>query len=287
MPRIRGSRGYTHLGAGLAGKLITMQETTDFLECAIEIARGAGAILLEGYGTAKAIHHKGTIDLVTEFDRRSEAFIVQALRRHFPDHAIRAEEGGIVSGAGGYEWLVDPLDGTTNFAHNFPCFAVSLALTQAGRTMVAVVYEPVHAELFAATRGGGATLNGNAIHVSQNTALEQCMLATGFPYDLRTNPNNNLAEFHAFLLCAQAVRRPGAAALDLCYTACGRLDGFWELTLHPWDTAAGGLIVEEAGGRVTTAAGNESWLSQPSIVASNKHIHAKMLAVLAATQTRT
>jgi myo-inositol-1(or 4)-monophosphatase len=264
-----------------------MQRATDFLERAIEIARGAGEILLEGYGTAKAIHHKGSIDLVTEFDRRSETFIVEALRRNFPDHAIRAEEGGSVNGAGGYEWLVDPLDGTTNFAHNFPCFAVSLALTQASRAIVAAVYEPVHGELFAATRNGGATLNGNPIRVSQNTVLEQCMLATGFPYDLRTNPNNNLAEFHAFLLCTQAVRRPGAAALDLCYTACGRLDGFWELTLHPWDTAAGGLIVEEAGGRVTTAAGNDSWLSQPSIVASNSHIHAKMLAVLAATQTGT
>ena len=287
MPDIHDPHGYTHRDGGRTGKLTAMQKTTDFLARAIEIARGAGAILLEGYGTEKTIHHKGTIDLVTEFDRRSEAFIVQALRRHFPDHAIRAEEGGSVSGAGGYEWLVDPLDGTTNFAHNFPCFAVSLALTQAGRTIVAVVYEPVHGELFVATRNGGATLNGNPIHVSQNTALEQCMLATGFAYDLRSNPNNNLAEFHAFLLCTQAVRRPGAAALDLCYTACGRLDGFWELSLHPWDTAAGGLIVEEAGGRVTTAAGNESWLSQPSIVASNSHIHAKMLAVLAATRNST
>lgn len=258
-------------------------DTKAILDTAIKIARRAGDLLREGWGQAQTIGYKGEIDLVTERDRASEALIIAALRQAFPDHRIYAEEEGKAAGhtASGYTWLVDPLDGTTNYAHGFPVFAVSLALAYQGRAEVGVIYDPLRDECFSARRGGGAALNGSPIRVSTTTSLRRSLLATGFPYDVWTSPENNLDHFSAFVLHAQGVRRPGAAAIDLAYVACGRLDGFWELKLHPWDVAAGALIVQEAGGRVTDFRGGPHFTSGREIVASNGLIHNEMLAVLA------
>ncbi|MCC6191480.1 MAG: inositol monophosphatase [Anaerolineales bacterium] len=251
----------------------------DYLTLAIVAAREAGALLREGFGQATRVEHKGAIDLVTDYDRQAEALILARLRAAFPEHAINAEESGRTAGSA-REWLVDPLDGTTNFAHGFPQFAVSLALTEHGRLTVGVVYDPLRDELFAARSGQGATLNGAAIRVSAVRSLDQALLTTGFPYDIRTNPRNNLAEFTRFQLRCQAVRRPGAAALDCAWVAAGRADGYWELRVSPWDVAAGALIAREAGGRVTSPAGGDDFLGQDAIVVSNGLIHAEMLAVL-------
>ncbi len=253
----------------------------DYLVFAERVAREAGAILRAGYGHAAAIEHKGTaIDLVTEFDRRSEAHILAALRAAYPDHAVNAEESGTNSVVSDYQWLVDPLDGTTNFAHGFPVFAVSLGLTHRGRLRVGVVYDPVREELYAAEAGQGAALNGQRLAVSAQTELGHALLATGFPYDVRTNPHNNFREFVNFHLRAQAIRRAGAAALDCAWIAAGRVDGYWEFRMKPWDVGPGAFIVREAGGRVTTAAGEEDFLGRDSIVVSNGKIHEQMLQVL-------
>lgn len=254
----------------------------NYLSIATDIARAAGAILREGYSQKKNITLKGAVDLVTEYDHRSEALIVARLRAAFPAHAIRAEEGTNNATASDYEWLVDPLDGTTNFAHGFPVFSVSLALTECGQLRVGVVYDPLRDELFAAEAGQGATLNGAPIHVSTETDLSRALLATGFPYDLRTNPHNNFAQFIQFQLRSQTVRRAGSAALDCCWVAAGRLDGYWEYRVKPWDVGAGALIAREAGGRVTTAEGAEDFLGREAIVVSNGHIHQQMLTVLQA-----
>ena len=226
---------------------------TNYLEVAIAAARQAGAIVREGYGQAVHITHKGAIDLVTETDKRSEAVILARLREAFPGHAINSEESGRAAG-NEFEWLVDPLDGTTNFAHKFPVFSTSIALTCRHELIVGVVYDPLRDELYSAEAGQGATMNGAPIHVSDTSALGQALLSTGFPYDVRTNPVNNLAEFTRFQLASQGVRRTGSAALDCCWVAAGHLDGFWELRLNPWDVGAGALIAREAGGRVTTYA---------------------------------
>lgn len=252
----------------------------DYLFVAERIARAAGAILLEGYGHVGPVEHKGTIDLVTDFDRRSEALIVGELKHAFPEHAIHAEESGRSALTNEYEWLIDPLDGTTNFAHGFPVFAVSLTLTHRGQLRAGVVYDPLRDELFAAQAGQGATLNGQPVRVSTETTLDRSLLATGFPYDVRTNPHNNFAPFVQFHLRAQAVRRAGSAALDCAWVAAGRLEGYWEFRVKPWDVGAGALLVREAGGRVTTAAGDQNFLGSDSIVASNQHIHDQMLRVL-------
>ncbi len=254
----------------------------DYMPIAERIARAAGAILLEGYGNVGrvGVAHKGAIDLVTDFDHRSEALIVQELKQAFPAHAVHAEESGRSAIANDYEWLIDPLDGTTNFAHGFPVFAVSLALTHRGDLCAGVVYDPLRDELFAAEAGQGATLNGQRLHVSTETALDRSLLATGFPYDVRTNPHNNFAQFVQFHLRARAVRRAGSAALDCAWVAAGRLEGYWEFRVKPWDVGAGALLVREAGGRVTTATGNKIFLGRDSIVASNGQVHGQMLRVL-------
>jgi myo-inositol-1(or 4)-monophosphatase len=244
------------------------------------IARAAGAIVREGYGRAAHIEHKGAIDLVTEFDRRSEELILRELRAAFPGHAVHAEESGRSGAASEYEWLIDPLDGTTNFAHGFPVFAVSLALTHNGRLRAGVVYDPLRDELFAAEAGRGATLNGQPLRVSPQRDLSRALLATGFPYDVRTNPHNNFAEFVRLHLRVQAVRRAGSAALDCAWVAAGRLDGYWEFRVKPWDVGAGALVAREAGGRVTTVEGNENFLGRDSIVVSNGQLHEAMLALL-------
>jgi myo-inositol-1(or 4)-monophosphatase len=245
------------------------------------ILREAGALLLDFQARGFTVEHKGAVDLVTEADRASESLIVSRLRDAYPDDAVLTEEERSHAGvAGGRRWILDPLDGTTNFAHGFPCFAISLALEREGTVALAAVFDPTRDEFFSALRGEGARRNGEPIHVSRCSELDRALLATGFPYDVRTSPDNNLREFGAFALRAQAVRRAGAAALDLCYVAAGRFDGFWEAGLKPWDVAGGWLLVEEAGGAVSDYLGDPFDLSKPDVVASNGRIHDAIVAVL-------
>jgi myo-inositol-1(or 4)-monophosphatase len=253
---------------------------SDILPIAESIARRAGAGVLEGFGRKGRVKQKGAIDLVTEFDQRSEELIISALQKEFPDHAILAEESGHHAKAGEYRWIVDPIDGTTNFAHSFPLFAISMALARGNVPVAGVVYDPLHDEMFAAEQGQGATLNGRPMHVSSQANLGQSLLATGFAYDIRTNPRNNLAQFGQFQFRTQGVRRLGSAALDCAWTAAGRVDGYWEFGVKPWDIAAGALLVREAGGRSTSTDGDESFLSTDTIVVSNGLIHEQMLCVL-------
>lgn len=246
-----------------------------------DLARQAGEILMSGFGRHHQIGHKGIIDLVTEMDRRSEAFLLEAIRSCYPQHRILAEESGGNPGEEDHIWYVDPLDGTVNYAHGVPIFTVSLAYSAGGKMTLGVVYDPTRDECFSAERGKGAWLNGDSIRVSNARQLDQSLLVTGFPYDIRTNPENNLDHFATFSLCTRGVRRLGSAALDLCYVAAGRFDGFWEIRLSPWDVAAGGLIAKEAGAMVTNLHGGEDYLSPPqSILAANPYLHPQMMAVL-------
>jgi myo-inositol-1(or 4)-monophosphatase len=261
---------------------VSALETRELGEAACAFAREAGAILLDGYGRVHAPEKKGRIDLVTEFDRRSEALLLARIRARFPDHAILAEE----SGAGGasharVRWVCDPLDGTTNFAHNYPFFGVSVGVEVDGAMAAGAVYDPVRDEMFAAAAGRGATLNGTPIRVSAIADLDTALLVTGFPYDVREHPGRHVPLFQEFLLRAQGVRRDGSAALNLCYVAMGRFDGMWEGDLSPWDVAAGSLIVREAGGVVTGYRGESFRLDGRRIVTANPTLHAKLLTVVA------
>jgi len=250
------------------------------LSLASGLARQAGDILRQAYGKAVEAKHKGEVDLVTEFDLRAEHLLTQALRAAFPQDAILAEEGGS-SGSGELTWGIDPLDGTTNFAHGVPLFCVSIACVRDHQPLLGVVYDPMRDELFAASAGGGATLDDRPIHVSTTRRLDQSLLVTGFPYDIRTNPDNNLNHYARFAVLSLGVRRLGSAALDLAYVACGRFDGFWEFRLSPWDFAAGLLLAREAGGTVTRADGGPDVFVEPtSILATNGHLHAVMLEEL-------
>jgi myo-inositol-1(or 4)-monophosphatase len=251
------------------------------LNFAIRVARDAGALIRDRVGTNIGIDHKGSIDLVTDVDLASERLIREAISTYYPRHEILAEEGGLSESGSEYRWVVDPLDGTTNYAHGYPVFCVSIALECKGEPVLGVVYDPMRDELFAAEQGAGATLNNRAIHVSKVQDLMQGMLSTGFPYDIKTSKLTNLDHWSNFAMSAQALRRDGAAALDLCYVACGRFDGFWELNLSPWDTAAGALIVAEAGGRISNFSGGAFSNYKREIVASNGLIHDRMLEVLA------
>lgn len=245
------------------------------------LARAAGEILRADFGQQQAIEHKGVIDLVTEADRRSEAYLVGEIRRLFPDHHLVTEESGEHAGEDCCRWFIDPLDGTVNYAHGVPIFSVSLAYAEGEALRLGVVYDPTRMECFSAEWGRGAWLNEAPIKVSQATELDQSLLVTGFPYDIRTNPHNNLDLYGRFALRTQGVRRFGSAALDLCYVACGRLDGFWEISLQPWDLAAGGLIAREAGAKVTNLAGGREILISPcSVVAANAPLHAQMMGVI-------
>ncbi len=266
-----------------------MTYLTDTLGAAEEIARGAGAILREGARLADfSVDFKSSaIDPVTEYDRRSEAYIVGELRRRFPGDRIVGEEGGNyahpegVTAETGRRWHVDPLDGTVNFAHGLPIFSVSIGMEDAAGLAVGVVYNPMTDELFAAARGQGATLNGKPIRPSRVTTLGRAMLITGFPYDRHTSEVNNFDNFVAFKRTAQAVRRLGSAALDLCNVACGRADGYWELKLGAHDMTAGIVVVREAGGTVTDFIGGADLFGRREAVASNGLIQAEMLVVLA------
>ena len=248
-----------------------------FLEVAVAAAREAGAIIAAAMDRPKTISYKGEVDLVTETDKKSEAVILQRLRSEFPAHAIIAEEGG-ASGAGAsaeYQWFVDPLDGTTNFAHGYPVFAVSLGLLQHGEPLVGAIYNPVSKEMFTAIRGEGAYRNESSIRVSTVSKLSQSLLATGFPTHKRVQ-NPNIHYYWEFTLHSHGVRRAGAAALDVCSVACGQFDGFWEFGLKSWDTAAGILLVQEAGGRISNFSGGLYRPGDFECLASNALIHEQM-----------
>jgi myo-inositol-1(or 4)-monophosphatase len=249
-------------------------------EIALQAARAGGVVLMSKLGMALTIEHKGEVDLVTDADRAAEKAIVDVLRGTFPRHEILAEEADYGDGPSSYRWIIDPLDGTTNFAHGFPWFAISIALAISGEVVLGVVFQPYTDELFVAEKGKGATLNGTPIHVSRVDALDQALIATGFPYDRKRSPVNNLDHFSNFQQAAQACRRAGAASLDLANTAAGRLDGYWEMKLKPWDMAAGKLLVEEAGGRVSDFDGAPLDLYGQECLASNGLLHRSMQDVL-------
>ena len=247
---------------------------------AVDLARKAGALLKEQFNQKHEINYKGDINLVTEADKMSEDLIIAALSRKFPDHGILSEESPMITGAGKLRWIIDPLDGTTNYAHGYPIFCVSIALENEGEIILGVVYDPMRDEIFVAERGEGAYLNDKKLTVSHIDNISKSLLATGFPYDIRESKENNLDYFNSMAINVQAIRRAGAAALDLAYLAAGRFDGFWELKLKPWDTAAGCLMVEEAGGVISDIAGKKWHLQSPSLLASNGLIHEQMIKVL-------
>jgi myo-inositol-1(or 4)-monophosphatase len=244
------------------------------------MARQAGRILSDGYEKEIQVSYKGAIDLVTEIDHRSEEYLLGEVSRLFPGHHVMAEESGGADG-GEDQWYIDPLDGTVNYAHGVPMFSVSIAYARAGELTLAAVYDPIRDELFTAERGKGAWLNARPLWVSSATELQRSLLVTGFPYDIVRTPRNNFDHFARFALLTQGVRRLGSAALDLGYIAAGRFDGYWELSLKPWDLAAGALLVREAGGLVTKVDGSPDLLSAPlSVLAANPVIHEKMLKEL-------
>lgn len=253
------------------------------LNFAIQTARDAGQILLEKFGRNIKVSKKGDINLVTEADLASERLIVERIRSYYPRHSILAEESGeslvAIEGENAWKWIIDPLDGTTNYAHGYPCFCVTLALEHNGEIVIGVTYDPTRDELFAAEKGQGASLNGRKIRVSNAENLGDALIVTGFPYDFaqRQGFAKHLTEF---LLRSRGVRRDGSAAIDMAYVACGRFDGFWEEGLNPWDVAAGLLLVTEAGGRVSYYDDQPFSIYAPPICASNGLIHAQMLEVL-------
>ena len=248
----------------------------DFVPAMTAIAREAGGLLMQHFARRVSIEYKGEADLVTVADRESEALIRSRIKARWPAHDILGEEGGLQDSGSDFRWYVDPLDGTTNFAHGFPVFCVSLAVEFKGRQIASVIYDPTRDELFAAEQGSGAHLNGRRIHVSQTARLVESLVATGFPSHKR-HANPNIFFYHQITLHSHGVRRAGSAALDLCCVACGRFDGFWEFNLNPWDTAAGVLIIEEAGGKVTDMSGGPFQLNSRETVASNGLIHAALL----------
>lgn len=260
---------------------ITAKALRVYRDAAIDLAERAGKLLRAGGSRRRRIDYKGTINLVTEMDRRSERLIGRELQRLFPTHDLLAEEdeGNVLRGSD-YRWIVDPLDGTTNYAHGLPLYSVSIGLEYQGAMVVGVVYQPELEEMFSAQLGGGARLNGRRIEVSSVSRLERSLLVTGFPYDMHTTRADNLNHFRRFMKRAQAVRRLGSAALDFCYVACGRFDGFWEMKLAPWDMAAGSLICQEAGARVTNFENRKFSVFGREVVASNGKIHAAMLRTL-------
>ncbi len=257
--------------------------TYQILETAIQAAREAGEILRQYSSRGFEISNKGRIDLVTEADLASEHHIKELISSRYPSHGILAEESGISphhDETAEYLWIIDPLDGTTNYSHGFPCYAVSIGIERKGESVIGVIYDPSRDELFASERGSGATVNGAPIRVSEIDHLERALLVSGFPYDVRENMDSYLPAWRRFLERAQGVRRFGAAAIDMAYVAMGRLDGFWEKGLSPWDTAAGWIIIEEAGGRVTKLDGSGYDNFSASLLCTNGRIHDEMLEVM-------
>ena len=248
----------------------------------VDLARQAGAILRSGFRSNIAVTSKEQdIDLVTEMDARSEAFLLSWVQERFPDHHIVTEESGEHGRNGRYSWIMDPLDGTVNYAHGIPIYSVSLAFAVDGKIQIGVVYDPMQDECFAAEKGKGATVNGVPLTPSKVDSLRKSLLVTGFPYDIWTNPVNNLEHHARFAVQTQGVRRLGSAALDICYVAAGRFDGFWELRLKIWDIAAASLIAEEAGVKVSQVDGSDEYLVYiPSLLVANPALHSQMLTVL-------
>ncbi|MEX1000033.1 MAG: inositol monophosphatase family protein [Thermodesulfobacteriota bacterium] len=253
----------------------------NYLEVAEKTAREAGVILLENLGKVKEIEFKAKNSLVTEVDKLSEEIIISNIKSSFPSHAIFAEESGRDSSESEHLWLIDPIDGTTNYAHAYPFFSISIALEINGEVEVGLVYDPVKDEMFTAEKGKGAFLNRESITVSKSHAIEHSHVCTGFMHEVEWMVEANIKHFGNFIRRARAVRRDGSAALDLCYVACGRFDGFWELGLNPWDTAAAVLILKEAGGQVSTFTGDEYSIYEKEILASNSIVHEQMIEILA------
>jgi len=254
----------------------------EYLDFAIELARAGGDVLKYYMTREKQVELKSRANLVTIADKESEALIIERIQARYPAHAILAEESG-ASGSGEGKWIIDPLDGTTNFAHQYPFFCVSIGFEQRGEILCGAVYDPLRDEMFSAARGIGSFMNGQNIRVSDTEKLGSALIITGFPYTVREKIRLAMSQFEGFILESRAVRRGGSAALDLCYLAIGRCDGFWELDLHPWDTAAGKVILEEAGGRVTDFKGSPFSPYIKQILASNGKIHHEMIAVLEKT----
>jgi myo-inositol-1(or 4)-monophosphatase len=260
----------------------------EFINAALTAAHKAGELLRANWMQAKRIETKSDLtDLVTNVDKEADAMITDFLRSTFPDHGIVSEESPAVQGKGSYCWYIDPIDGTANFAHTYPHFSVSIALAQGASMIVGVVYDPLRDETFCAQRGKGATLNGTPIHVSSAPSLDRSLMLTGFPYDRRQRSDFYLRFYRAFMLRAQGVRRSGCASLDLCYVAAGRADGFWEWRLYPWDTAAGALIVEEAGGKMSDFSGSAFDLFGEQTLASNGLVHQEAVTILQEVITTT
>jgi myo-inositol-1(or 4)-monophosphatase len=251
------------------------------LNFAQQTVREAGRILLDKFGKKISIHKKGDINLVTEADLASEKFIIEQINTYYPKHSILAEESGVAvaDSESKWKWIIDPLDGTTNFAHGYPCFCVTIALEHEGNIVIGVTYDPTRDEMFTAEKGSGAFLNNKQIHVSETEKLGNALICTGFPYDVAER-ENFARHFTDFVTLAQGIRRDGSAAIDMAYVACGRFDGFWEEGLHAWDVAAGKLFIEEAGGRVTYYDDSPFSVYKPPICASNGLIHKEMLAIL-------
>lgn len=254
-----------------------MQPTIDFL---IDLSKEAGGILKDGFGKEHQVSYKGPINLVTEIDRKSEDLLVKRIRAAFPEHSIVAEESGFLDGKNEQRWFIDPLDGTSNYAKGFPMFCVSIAFAFEGQLKLAAVYDPLRDESYYAERGQGAWLNGKRLHVTGTEKLLDAMLVTGFPYDMELK-NNNLNHFVHLSHLVQSIRRLGSAVLDQAYVAAGRLDGYWEIAISPWDIAAGTLLIQEAGGLVTTVKGDPDYFKPPfDVIAANPALHAKLLALL-------
>lgn len=256
-------------------------QKTDLLADAVRICRLTGKLLKDRLLTDFSVDHKGEVDLVTEMDRSAQDLIQREVLLKYPGHGILAEEDLDIQGSEGFLWIVDPLDGTTNYAHRFPIFSVSIAVAYGNDVLCGVVYNPMSEEMFKAVSGQGASLNALPIQVSKTNKLNDSLLGTGFPYNIRETADTNLDHFGEFAIRTQGIRRCGSAALDLCFVACGRLDGFWELNLKPWDIAAGMLIVREAGGIATDFEGSTLGMDGSRVLASNGQLHSQMMEVLA------
>jgi myo-inositol-1(or 4)-monophosphatase len=261
---------------------LTKRDLRRFVTFAADTAVGAGNLLKRGFNRQHSVRYKGRINPVTEYDTRSERYIVNQINRRFRDHNILAEEGTDQQERSEFLWVIDPLDGTVNYAHRFPIYCVSIGLLYRGEPVVGAVYDPERSELFSASRDQGAHMNSRRIQVSDENRLDRALVATGFAYDVATARKNNLGLFSRMVKCAQGVRRPGSAAIDLCWLAAGRLDAFWEFKLHPWDTAAAVVIVGEAGGKVTKIDGTRYSIFDDEILASNRRLHPVMKKTLLA-----
>ena len=262
------------------------RQSVDYTAVAAEAVLRAGAIQKARYGQPIEVRHKGPVDLVTDVDRQCEDAILEILRARTPGFDIVTEETQLAKTGSRFCWYVDPLDGTTNYAHGYPCFNASVALAQDGVVVAGAVYEPLRAELFTAERGSGAHLNGRRLQVSSTTDLKNALMVTGFPYDIHEKTNDRLRYFNLFIRHARAIRRDGAAALDLSFVAAGRFDAFFEESLQPWDVLAGGLIVEEAGGRISDFAGGPIGLQGAQVLASNGRLQDAMLELLRADRPK-